>query len=80
MKKEYGVLTFKLASGDRREIIVKGPRINGILYGQIVAFAFHIIGEKDEFPSDFRETMEDFLRDDGYEVLDPRYYDAIKVW
>jgi hypothetical protein len=80
MKKEYGVLTFRLAAtGERREIFVKGPRIDGALYGQIVVFAAHAIGEKDEFPSDFRETMEHFLRD-NYEVLEPRYYDTIKVW
>jgi len=81
MKKEYGVLTFRLAAtGERREIFVKGPRIDGALYGQMVVFAFHIIGEKDEFPSNFGEFIEDFLRDDGYEVLEPRYYDVIKVW
>jgi hypothetical protein len=80
MKKEYGVLTFRVLSGERREIVVIGPHIDEKLHHRITAFAFHIIGTKEEFPSDFRESIEIFLEEEGYKVPDLQYYQTIKVW
>jgi len=80
MKKEYGVLTFKAVTGEMRTIIVRGPPIPKPFYRQIAAMAFHLIKDREEFPSDFRETMKDFLEDEGYKVIEPRRYDTIKAW
>lgn len=80
MKKEYGILTFKTKSGESRIIIVKGPPIPEPFYRQIAGMAFHLIKEREEFPSDFREVMAGFLEDEGYKIIEPRYYDTFKVW